>query len=386
MRVSVAVATYNGAPYLGEQLESLARQTLAPFELIVCDDGSSDVTLEIIRTFSRSASFPVRIFQNEQRLNFRKNFMQAAGHCTGDLIAFCDQDDIWRSDKLALVASAFEMDEDVLLVHHNARIFSTTSAVTGAHGAAAPHTVRRVRGVTGSLFDPRKLSSVEPPLSRTPFDLPPGFTQTFRRSLLMLSPLRDATLDYWAAGEALAHDQWIYILASSLGKVSYIAHQLVDYRQHEANLYGMKVEKHSIFRKLVGRLTGYRDYGHLSLAFSSISRALAAASAYPLGDLRAGRAAEASRCYALLSQAYGYRSRAYCAAAPRERAGAWLRLCSEGRYRSGSRFFFSNGAIVYDFIHGVCRGRLRHPHVGLSANDPSLRLVPKSRMDRSHAI
>jgi len=357
MYVSVAVATYNGAPYLSEQLKSLAAQTLQPCELVVCDDGSSDGTLEILKAFSRSAPFPVRIFRNDERLNFRANFMQAANHCAGDLIAFCDQDDIWRSDKLSMVVRAFETQEDVLLVHHNARIFSTA------------------QGVTGSLIDPRRPTTVQPPLSRTPFELPPGFTQTFRRSLLALSTLRQATLDYWAAGEALAHDQWIYIVAGSLGSVSYVAHELVDYRQHGNNLYGMKVQTRSICRLLAERLTEYRDYGHLERAFSSISRALAAAAAYPIGELLAGRAAEAACWYDELAHAYGHRSRVYGAASPTERAAAWMRLCREGRYRPGRRFFFANQAFAYDFIQGVCRGRLRHPPAGLSANDRSLRLA-----------
>src|SRR5690349_15385572 len=104
MRISVAMATYNGAPFLPEQLQSLAAQTLPPFELVVCDDGSTDRTIQILREFATSAPFPVRIHENSERLGFGDNFLKAAALCQGDWIAFCDQDDIWLPHKLETVA------------------------------------------------------------------------------------------------------------------------------------------------------------------------------------------------------------------------------------------------------------------------------------------
>ena len=303
------------------------------------------------------ATFPVRIFRNAVRLNFRSNFMQAAQLCAGDLIAFCDQDDVWRADKLSLVASGFT-DDEVLLIHHNASIFSATL------------------GVTGCVIDPGRPSRLDAPLSRTPFDLPPGFTQCFRRSLLPLSSLREATLDFWRAGEALAHDQWIYILASSLGKVAYLREALTDYRQHHGNLYGMTIERPSRWRSCVQRLLEYNDYGHLELAFASVARAFAAAGKYPLGEALGRRATAAAMWYQELSHAYGDRRQAYGAASLRSRAGAWMRLYRAGRYRPGRTFYFAHHGFARDFVHGVCRARLRHAPARLSAHDRSLRLAP----------
>jgi glycosyltransferase involved in cell wall biosynthesis len=88
---------------------------------VVTDDGSSDETLAILAEFATIAPFPVRIHRNTVRLGYRANFMQAAGLCSGSLISFCDQDDVWRRDNLEQVVAGFD-DPDVLLVFHNASL------------------------------------------------------------------------------------------------------------------------------------------------------------------------------------------------------------------------------------------------------------------------
>jgi glycosyltransferase involved in cell wall biosynthesis len=99
------MTTYNGEVYLEEQLRSLAEQAHLPDELVICDDTSTDSTVDIINRFSEGAPFPVRLFINEERLGWRCNFLSAASLCRSEYIAFCDQDDIWLSDKLATAAS-----------------------------------------------------------------------------------------------------------------------------------------------------------------------------------------------------------------------------------------------------------------------------------------
>jgi glycosyltransferase involved in cell wall biosynthesis len=355
-RISVAIATYNGGRFLQEQLDSIAAQTLSPCEVVICDDGSADDTLQVVERFARVASFPVRSLRNQVRLNYRANFMKAAQCCSGDLIAFCDQDDLWRADKLSVVANAFA-DPDVLLVHHNARVFSAAS------------------GVTGLLFGELRPALVSGPLCRTPFDLAPGFTQVFRRSLLPLSDLREATLDYWGPRAPLAHDQWIYILASSLGKVCYLSETLADYRQHENNLVGARRTNPSRLHGMKVRLTRLSDYGHLEIAFDAIARALAAATAYPIDEELARRAPVAAERYRELAEAYADRRQAHAAASLIARAAAWKRLWRRGRYRPGGNFFFAGHAAARDLLHGVCLARLRHAPAGLSGHDRSLILT-----------
>src|SRR6476620_5065531 len=121
--ISIALATYNGEKYLPAQLQSLARQTRLPTELVVFDDCSTDRTIDIINDFVSRAPFPVRVARNESRLGFVNNFMRAAQACQADLVAFCDQDDVWEPHKLAVMEPVFD-DPDVLLAYHNATLTS----------------------------------------------------------------------------------------------------------------------------------------------------------------------------------------------------------------------------------------------------------------------
>src|SRR5579862_5382051 len=99
MRVSIALCTFNGEQFLGEQLASLARQTRLPDELIVCDDGSQDGMLPLVERFARRVQFPVQLSINSRRLGVTANFARAISECTGDLICPCDQDDVWEPEK-----------------------------------------------------------------------------------------------------------------------------------------------------------------------------------------------------------------------------------------------------------------------------------------------
>ncbi len=131
MTISIAMCTYNGAPHLATQMESFVQQTLLPDELVICDDGSTDATLEVIEGFRRSAPFAVRVFRNEQNLGYAKNFERAIELCTGDLIALSDQDDVWYSQKLATLAALFEADAELGGVFSNIDVLDPELRPTG---------------------------------------------------------------------------------------------------------------------------------------------------------------------------------------------------------------------------------------------------------------
>lgn len=113
---SIAMGTFNGEKYLQEQLDSLANQTILPDELVVCDDGSSDRTVEILENFARTAPFPVRIFVNEKNLGIPANFCKVFSLCEKDVTFFCDQDDIWFPEKIEKMKAVFENEPDVGMV------------------------------------------------------------------------------------------------------------------------------------------------------------------------------------------------------------------------------------------------------------------------------
>ena len=114
--ISIAMATYNGARHLQKQLDSFLGQTRLPDELVVCDDGSTDVTLDILERFHSKAPFDVKICQNEINLGFTKNFEQALSKCSGDLLFLSDQDDFWFNNKLSEMEKAFHAHTKKMLI------------------------------------------------------------------------------------------------------------------------------------------------------------------------------------------------------------------------------------------------------------------------------
>ncbi len=107
MNISIAMATYNGEKYIREQLDSILNQTVSDFELIICDDGSTDSTVKILREYVAKDS-RIKLFENEQNLGFKKNFEKAISFCSGEYIALSDQDDIWTKDHLEKLFSIIE--------------------------------------------------------------------------------------------------------------------------------------------------------------------------------------------------------------------------------------------------------------------------------------
>ena len=97
--VSIVLASCNGEKYIKEQLDSILNQTYSDFELIVCDDCSTDSTTNIINEYCRKDK-RIRLFINEKRLGSNKNFEKAILLCSGEYIALSDQDDIWLPEHL----------------------------------------------------------------------------------------------------------------------------------------------------------------------------------------------------------------------------------------------------------------------------------------------
>src|SRR6266581_2981469 len=131
MRLSVAMCTYNGARFLPEQLESIAAQTRLPDELVVCDDGSKDQTVETIKAFAERAPFSVRLEINETNLASTKNFEKAISLCKGDIVALSDQDDVWKPRKLSVLEKTLEEHPEAGYVFSDAELVDVAGRPLG---------------------------------------------------------------------------------------------------------------------------------------------------------------------------------------------------------------------------------------------------------------
>jgi glycosyltransferase involved in cell wall biosynthesis len=122
LRVSIAMCTYNGEQYLQEQLDSIAVQTQLPDQLIICDDRSSDTTIDIIKSFISKVAFPVNLYINEQNLGLCKNRERAISLCTKDIIILSDFDDVWKTNKIEKIVAAFAQNLEAGYVFSNAEL------------------------------------------------------------------------------------------------------------------------------------------------------------------------------------------------------------------------------------------------------------------------
>ena len=119
MKISIALATFNGARYLENQLNSYLTQTRPPDELVVSDDNSWDQTWDILEEFKSRSPFPVRILRNDGPRGIFWNFRSAVLQCQGEIIVLSDQDDIWFSTKLATIENYFSEHPQLLALATN---------------------------------------------------------------------------------------------------------------------------------------------------------------------------------------------------------------------------------------------------------------------------
>lgn len=219
--ISVAMCTYNGARFLEEQLDSIAAQCRLPDELVVCDDGSNDGTVEIVKHFAERAVFPVRFCRNQKTLGSTRNFENAISLCRGDLIALCDQDDIWLSEKLSRMAAILEADPSLGGVFSDADLIDEQSHLIGKR----LWQVHRFGFSRAEEFDRRGAMQL-----LLKHDVVTGAT------LMCRSPLREFIVPI---PEIWVHDGWIAWMLVLYSRLTFVGERLVRYRVHPAQQLGV---------------------------------------------------------------------------------------------------------------------------------------------------
>ena len=120
-KVSVAMASYNGARYIQQQIDSICNQSIRPDEIIISDDGSSDNTIEIIlgsANMYKPVGIDIRCLTDNPRKGYCGNFEWAITHTSGHYIFLSDQDDVWYENKIQTVLKVFDDHHDAECVIH----------------------------------------------------------------------------------------------------------------------------------------------------------------------------------------------------------------------------------------------------------------------------
>jgi glycosyltransferase involved in cell wall biosynthesis len=233
MRVSLAMCTYNGSQFLREQLNSIASQTRLPDELVICDDGSTDATLAMIRECIGAVKFPIRVQCNPRRIGAAKNFEQAVSLSNGDIIVLCDQDDIWRQDKLEIL-------EQVLSENPHAGYVFSDASIIDEMGKVIRHSLWEevcFDSTKRAIFSRGSMDQVRILLRG---NVVTGATMAFRGSLKRtVLPI----LESWM------HDEWISFVSSINGAYGILIHEpLIYYRQHQAQAIGIHPQHLGVYR------------------------------------------------------------------------------------------------------------------------------------------
>lgn len=224
--LSIALCTYNGSKFLREQLQSLANQTLQPFEVVITDDCSTDDTISIIEEFSNQLN--LRIFINDSSLKVAKNFEKAVSLCLGDIILMCDQDDIWHSDKLAKISQFFKENPAQLAVFSDADLVDE-------HGNTLNKNFWSVVRFQQHQIQQFKNGNVVELLlagNRTA-----GCMMAFRKELI------EKIIPFPIQIPLMIHDNWITIVVAMLDSLGMIDEKLISYRQHHLQQIGTRAKE-----------------------------------------------------------------------------------------------------------------------------------------------
>ncbi len=213
--VSIAMASYNGEKYIGEQLDSIISQTYTNIEIVITDDCSKDNTVNIIKKYQASYSF-IFLFVNEQNKGVTKTFERAVTESKGAFIAFCDQDDIWTPNKIETLVNE--------IGDHDA-VYANSELVDAAGNSLGK--------------DFKAIMTMQNYYSGAPFLLSntvPGHAILAKAVFLkMILPFP----------KELYFDLWISYNAGGNNGIKFVDKVLVKYRQHERNTMGTDKSKNN---------------------------------------------------------------------------------------------------------------------------------------------
>lgn len=218
--ISVALTTFNGENFIQQQIESILNQSMNVDEIVVCDDGSSDDTVKILK------KYPVRLFQNEQNLGYQLNFKKAISLCSGDYIFLCDQDDIWEPQKVEQMINQMK-------IHPNIHVLASSFQYIDSNNQ--PISIKKGRNTSNNGLYPKRVK--DGAVVEVTFDeyLSRNYFQGC--SLLIDSWIKTIVLENFST--RIPHDWLFSMVASSYHGMFFYNEILFKYRLHDNNTIGV---------------------------------------------------------------------------------------------------------------------------------------------------
>lgn len=219
---SVCLATYNGAKYIKDQLDSILSQIASDDEVIISDDGSVDATIDIICSLNDDR---IKIFHNDGRHGFNYNFENALKNAKGDYIFMSDQDDVWFSNKYNVMLSYLKEND---VVHHNSEL------TNGEMVSLGKDLYEMCDNRCGFWHNLKKTTYY-------------GSHMAFNSKLLQYAlPLPKTT--------EIGHDVWLGFVGTMMGKVLFIDEKLMCYRRHEGAFCALFKSDRPLYIKIWKRI------------------------------------------------------------------------------------------------------------------------------------
>lgn len=219
--IDILMATYNGEQFVGEQIESILSQSYKDWKLYIRDDGSKDNTLDVLSKYEREYSGKIIVIRDGKKgLGAKLNFAELLKYSKSEYCMFCDQDDVWVSNKIELsikkmkdTESSYGKDKPILI--------HTDLSVVDRH----------LNVMHKSFWKYQKLDERYKRLNYLLVQNNiTGCTMLLNRRLI------DMSLDI--SSQCVMHDWWIGLIASGFGKIESINNQTILYRQHGNNEVG----------------------------------------------------------------------------------------------------------------------------------------------------
>lgn len=211
MKISVAMAYYNGKDYIKEQLNSILEQLQEDDEVIISMDGAEDGSEQLLLDLAKKDS-RIRLIDGPKQ-GVVRNFENALMHCQGEIIFLSDQDDVWVKGKVKKILRGFEKSGAMAILHNGMLVDENDKEIGGK-----------------TLFELRKSRpGIGKNLIKNSYV---GCCMAFRRELLaVILPIPQ---------EMYMHDYWIGTAAEMAGGVAFIKEPLIRYRRHGANVTQMR--------------------------------------------------------------------------------------------------------------------------------------------------